>query len=239
MFFCTKIELHSTSEMELALKVKVFNHRQPLLMFLLCMIKKGFGYLPHELGLLLASFLPDIGEDEKKYKQLYKAFLEEGYILGPLIRLSTLGATYALIGTPTVNGAGKITKVKVIQYYSDAWNRLTFSFDPKMMRFDTLKKREEEFENPFKTTHEEWMQGYKTYEMQLRAFREANLIEFDKKNRDLERLQATQQQMIAIEASGRRWGTKKSRAKLLFTIFCLKNELSLLVVKRKKMSLYL
>ena len=225
--------------MDLALQVKVWNHRQPLIMCFLCMIKKGLGYLPHELGFLIASFLPDIGADEKKYKRLYRAFLEEGYILGPLIRLSTLNGTYALIGTPSVSAAGKIVKVKVIQYYSNDWNRLLFTFDKRMLSFDTLKKRDKKFANPLKATHEEWMEGYKTYEMQLRSFREANIIDSDKKNRALEQLQATKQQMIAMQDIGQRWGTKKSRDKLLYTIFCLTNELSLLEVKRMEMSLYL
>jgi len=214
----------------LDLQVRVFNHRQQLLMLFLCLVKQGVKSVPHELGLLIASFLPHINTDE--YKRLYQAFLEDGYILGPLIKKYTHANDFILIGGDlTVSVVGKITNVNILISYN-GFRPLTFCKSKELLTLDILKDRSILFTHEG-YTHKEWMKGYKSYDLHMKAFREARMIEQDKSRRTLIDLLSKQDTM---QTKG---GSKKSRDKLLKKIETLKKDLLALENKLRNISLYL
>ena len=235
----------------LTVPVRVFIHRQPLYMMLLCMLKKKINPLPHELYLHIASFLPDIlpdigGSGEQDYKRLYRLYLEAGYILGPLIRLNFDSAVdkFVAIGNPAVTAAGKITKVMYLQYFNPVWNPLTFQkAEHEVMKLDTLDQRKKTFTDPLAYTHEEWMAGYKTYALHLQGFREARLVEKDKKTRSLHLLRENKEKNDELIKRGfggiARPLTKSACTKLLSKIQRLETDLVELEQKIAKMALYL
>ena len=196
-------------------------------MLFLCLVRKGVGSLPHELGLHIASFLPHICTYDKEYKRLYQAFLEDGYILGPLLRITCVPtSSFNLIGGDLkVSAVGKITKVNVVSYYE--YTPLSFSACKELLTLDTLKDRSNTFTHEG-YTHKEWIKGYKSYELHLKGFREARIIEQDKNKRQLRELLEKKETMPT-----------KSKKKLLEKIQALEKDLLALETKLQNITLYL
>jgi hypothetical protein len=162
-----------------------------------------------------------------------------------MLRLDFVPASdkFVAIGKPSVTAAGKITKVKVLKYYDPVWDPLNpLRFEKavhEVMKLDTLDQRKKTFSDPLAYTHEEWMAGYKTYALHLQGFREARLVEKDKKTRSLHLLLETKEKMDELTKRGGRWETKLACTKRLSKIQRLEEELVVLEEKIVNMSLYL
>ena len=166
----------------LQLKVKIYNHRQPLMMLLLCMQRQQMKRLPEELWLLIASFLHVmIGLDE--YKEHYRHFLVHGNVLGNVLYWDTkLGMFQHVVDSPDVD----LNKGTVLTPKRKKMPQLCFAHQPMAEDTDILSFLQRNLKYSEEVTNQERSRGYRRYRYYRECFERGLEKDLEPKRSELE-----------------------------------------------------